>query len=114
VAREKPGAVRPVPGAPAELVESFVNALTRAAECFAALPGTLDAVRVHDQAFGKLIDADKVRDAYHDRLPATAANLAEAGTAAGHLLAQFTAVESSLGLSAATASGSSRPSMTGE
>jgi hypothetical protein len=93
VAGGKPDVVRSVPGVPASLVESFVGALTRAAQCFGTLPGTLESVRVHDEAFGKLIDADKVRDAYHDRLPVTAENLTEAGSVASHLLAQFTAAE---------------------
>ena len=50
----------------------------------------LEAGTVHEHAFGKLIDAAKVRDAYHDRLPATTGNLAEAREVAESFLAEFT------------------------
>jgi hypothetical protein len=85
--------VRSLPGVSASLVEPFVAALAQAAECFEGLPAALETARVHDTAFGKLIDAEKVRDAYHQRLPATATNLAEARAVLEHLRAQFAAVE---------------------
>ncbi len=44
-------------------------------------------------AFGKLIDAAKVRDAYHDRLPATQVNLTEAREVAESFVAEFTSKE---------------------
>ena len=67
------------------LVEAF-DALT---EKCADLSGQLEAGAVHEHAFGKLIDASKVRDAYHDRLPATEGNLREAREVAEAFLAEF-------------------------
>jgi hypothetical protein len=80
----------------------LARALEEAAQCFAALPGVLEAARVHDEAFGRLIDAQRVRDAYHDRLPATETNLAAAHDCAAHLLVRLAALE---GLEAGAAAG---------
>ena len=49
----------------------------------------LAAGTVHEHAFGKLIDAAKVRDAYHGRLPATRDNLAQAREVAESFLGEF-------------------------
>ena len=68
------------------LVEAF-EALTGGC---AELSGELEAGAVHEHAFGKLIDAAKVCDAYHDRLPATKVNLTEAREVAQSFLAEFT------------------------
>ncbi len=48
---------------------------------------------MHEHAFGKLIDAAKVRDAYHDRLPATQVNLTEAREVAESFVAEVTSKE---------------------
>jgi hypothetical protein len=69
---------RRLEGVPAQTVEAFVDALEAADAALRGITGHLEGARVHDLAFGRLIDADKVRDAYHDRLPATEVNLAEA------------------------------------
>lgn len=78
-----------VPGQAGDQALPLAEALARAVRCFAELPGTLEAARVHDQAFGRLIDAQRVRDAYHERLPATEENLAAAHDSAEHLLARL-------------------------
>lgn len=74
-----------------ELVRALVGALTAVEAGFAEFAAALEAGSVHEHAFGKLIDAAKVRDAYHERLPATRVNLAEAGEVARDLLAEFAA-----------------------
>jgi hypothetical protein len=83
------GLVRVLPGAEADLVRTLVDALGGLDAGFAAFAGQLETGAVHEHAFGKLIDAAKVRDAYHERLPATRVNLAEAGEVARSLLAEF-------------------------
>jgi hypothetical protein len=70
---------------------AFIEALTSASERLGGITARLEAARVHDEAFGKLIDADKIREAYHARLPATEHNLAEARNVIDHFLAQFAA-----------------------
>ena len=71
------------------LVESL-DALVSGCADFSA---KLAAGSVHEHAFGKLIDAAKVCDAYHDRLPATRGNLAEAREVAESFIAEFTGRE---------------------
>lgn len=84
------GAVRTLPGVEPAVVAAFAEALTSASERLGGISSHLEAARVHDRAFGKLIDAAKVRDAYHERLPATEHNLAEARDVIEHFLAEFT------------------------
>ena len=74
-----------------ELVRALVEAFDALTERCTDLSGQLEAGAVHEHAFGKLIDATKVCDAYHDRLPATKANLAEAREVAEAFLAEFAA-----------------------
>lgn len=73
-------------------IEGFLTSLSQASEALGAIPARLEAARVHDTAFGKLVDAAKVRDAYHERLPATEQNIAEARELIGHLINQFNGV----------------------
>ena len=87
----KTTAIRALPGVDLAAVTAFVDALASAAERLGGIAGSLNAARVHDEAFGKLIDAAKVRDAYHKRLPATEHNLGEARAVIEHLLTEFTA-----------------------
>lgn len=70
-------------------VTAFIEALTTASERLGGITAHLEAANVHDEAFGKLIDADKIREAYHARLPATEHNLAEARNVIDHFLAAF-------------------------
>lgn len=72
-------------------VAGFISALNTASERLGGIAGRLEAARVHDAAFGKLVDAEKVRDAYHRRLPATEHNLAEARAVIDHFLGEFAA-----------------------
>lgn len=83
------GAVRRLPGVAPERVSALVDALTEVERRCAAVAASLEAATVHEHAFGKLIDAAKVRDAYHDRLPKAKQNLAEAGAVAREFLAEF-------------------------
>ena len=78
-----------IEGVEAQAVPGFLASLAKASEALAAIPARLEAARVHDAAFGKLIDAAKVRDAYHQRLPATEHNIAEARALIGHYITQF-------------------------
>lgn len=80
-----------LPGVDPAAVTAFVEALTFGFERLSGITAHLEAARVHDEAFGKLIDADKIREAYHARLPATEHNLAEARTVIDHFLAEFAA-----------------------
>lgn len=84
-------AVRALQGVEPTAVATFIEALTSASERLGGITTHLEAARVHDEAFGKLIDADKIRDAYHARLPATEHNLAEARDVIDHFLAEFAA-----------------------
>jgi hypothetical protein len=84
-------AVRALQGVEPKAVAAFIEALTSASERLGGITAHLAAARVHDEAFGKLIDADKIRDAYHARLPATEHNLAEARSVIDHFLAEFNA-----------------------
>jgi len=86
----EPAALRALPGVESAAVSAFVAALAAARATLDAIPARLEAARVHDEAFGKLIDAHKVRDAYHDRLPATEHNIDEACSILDHLTAEFT------------------------
>ena len=81
--------IRPLAGAEPSAVADFLRALSSASERLGGITRHLEAARVHDEAFGKLIDAAKVRDAYHERLPATEHNLAEARAVIEHFLAEF-------------------------
>ena len=73
------------------LVRALVGSLESMEAGFAAFAGRLEAGAAHEHAFGKLVDAAKVRDAYHDRLPATLTNLAEAAQVAREFLDEFAA-----------------------
>ena len=84
-------AARTLQGVDPAAVTAFVEALTAASERLSVVADRLEAARVHDEAFGKLIDADKIREAYHARLPATEHNLAEARDVIDHFLAEFAA-----------------------
>jgi hypothetical protein len=82
-------ALRHLPGVEPAVVSAFMAALAAARTTLDAIPRRLEAARVHDDAFGKLIDAHKVRDAYHERLPATGHNIDEACSVIDHLTAEF-------------------------
>jgi hypothetical protein len=83
------GAVRRLPGVAPERVRALVEALAEVERRCGVFAASLEAATVHEHAFGKLIDAAKVRDAYHDRLPKAKENLAEAGAVAREFLAEF-------------------------
>lgn len=85
------GAVRRLPGVAPERVHALVDALTEIERRCGAFAERLDAGSVHEHAFGKLVDAGKVRDAYLDRLPKAKENLAEAAAVAREFLAEFAA-----------------------
>jgi hypothetical protein len=72
-----------------ELVRALVEALGAVGASSTEFSTALDAGTVHEHAFGKLVDAAAVRDAYHDRLPATKVNLAEAREVAESFTAEF-------------------------
>ncbi|HEV2635327.1 MAG TPA: hypothetical protein VGX23_09295 [Actinocrinis sp.] len=78
-----------IEGVVPDAVPGFLAGLAQASETLAGIPARLEAARVHDAAFGKLIDAAKVREAYHQRLPATEVNITEARELIDHFLAQF-------------------------
>lgn len=81
--------VKAIAGVAVADVEGFVASLTQASVALGGIPARLEAARVHDVAFGKLVDANKVRDAYHARLPATEHNIAEARELIAHIISQF-------------------------
>ena len=81
--------VRALPGVDPARVRALVDALAGVERCCGAVAERLQGATVHEHAFGKLIDAAKVRDAYHDRLPKAQENLAEAGTVAREFLTEF-------------------------
>jgi hypothetical protein len=83
--------VRELPGVEPALVRALVDALEAVGTACVTFGEQLAAAGVHEHAFGKLIDAAKVRDAYHDRLPATQVNLTEAREVAGEFVAEFSA-----------------------
>ena len=87
------GLVRVLAGVDAGLVRALVGALEAVGTACITFGERLDAGGVHEHAFGKLIDAAKVRDAYHDRLPATKVNLSEAREVGEEFLAEFTSKE---------------------
>jgi len=79
-----------------EALDAFVAALRTAEASLREVPGLLEGARVHDFAFGKMFEATEVRDAYHNRLPETENDIAEAcevidhfvtGLAGGHGIA---------------------------
>ena len=67
--------------------EAFVTALRAARAALREVPGKLESARVHDFAFGKLFEATEVRDAYHNRLPETEKDIAEACEVIDHFVA---------------------------
>lgn len=73
--------VRPDPMA------AFVAALQVAEASLREVPGKLEEARVHDFAFGKMFEATEVRDAYHQRLPETETDIAEACEVIDHFIA---------------------------
>ncbi|HTJ68732.1 MAG TPA: hypothetical protein VL551_14445 [Actinospica sp.] len=81
--------VRELPGVEPGLVRALVDALDAVGTACVTFGEQLRAAGVHEHAFGKLIDAAKVRDAYHDRLPATQVNLTEAREVAGEFVEEF-------------------------
>ena len=81
--------VKAIAGVASADVEGFVASLTQASVALGGIPARLEAARVHDVAFGKLVDAAKVRDAYHSRLPATGQNITEARELIAHMITQF-------------------------
>jgi hypothetical protein len=81
--------LRTPPGVDPAAVAGFVAALADASARLAGITRHLEAARVHDEAFGRLIDAAKVRDAYHQRLPATEHNLDEARSVIDRFVAEF-------------------------
>jgi hypothetical protein len=85
------GLVRDLPGVEGALVRALVDALGALEAGFTGFSERLEEGGVHEHAFGKLIDAAKVRDAYHDRLPATKLNLSDAGEVARSFLSEFAA-----------------------
>jgi hypothetical protein len=85
--------VRVLPGVESGLVEALVDALDAVRAACVTFGEQLDGAGVHEHAFGKLIDAAKVRDAYHERLPATRVNLTEAREVAESFAAEFTSKE---------------------
>jgi hypothetical protein len=87
------GLVRVLPGVEPDLVRALVGALESVGAACVTFEERLAAAGVPEHAFGKLIDAAKVRDAYHDRLPATKVNLTEAREVAESFVAEFTAQE---------------------
>ena len=87
---DESAALRTLPGVEPTAVSAFVAALAAARATLDTIPARLESARVHDEAFGKLIDAHKVRDAYHERLPATEHNIDEACSILDHLTAEFT------------------------
>lgn len=70
-----------------EATAAFVSALRAASAALAEVPGMIEGARVHDAAFGKLFEASQVRDAYHQRLPETEKDIAEAREVIGHFVA---------------------------
>ena len=89
-----------------EPVRALVDALEALGAGCADFAEKLGAASVHEHAFGKLIDAAKVRDAYHDRLPATGVNLAEAREVAESFLAEFTSGDGPSGIPTSSPTGS--------
>jgi hypothetical protein len=85
------GLVRDLPGVRPELVRGLVEALGAMRSSCLDFADRLGAGTVHEHAFGKLIDASKVCDAYHDRLPATQTNLSEAREVAESFITEFSA-----------------------
>ena len=69
-----------------EAAAAFVDALRAASAALAEVPGKLEGARVHDAAFGKLFEAAEVRDAYHQRLPETEKDIAEAREVIEHFV----------------------------
>ncbi|ACU76828.1 hypothetical protein Caci_8005 [Catenulispora acidiphila DSM 44928] len=68
-------------------MDAFVAALRAAEASLREVPGKLEGARVHDFAFGKMFEATEVRDAYHQRLPETEKDIAEACEVIDHFIA---------------------------
>jgi hypothetical protein len=73
-----------------EPVAAFAAALQAAQASLREVPGKLEGARVHDFAFGKLFEATEVRDAYHNRLPETEKDIAEACEVIDHFISGLT------------------------
>ena len=73
--------------ATADPMAAFVAALQAAKTALGEVPGKLEGARVHDFAFGKMFEATEVRDAYHQRLPETEKDIAEACEVIDHFVA---------------------------
>ena len=71
---------------PTAATEEFAAALRVAEAAMREIPGKLEGARVHDWAFGKLFEATEVRDAYHQRLPETEKDVAEACEVIDHFI----------------------------
>jgi hypothetical protein len=69
-----------------EAADAFVAALQAAQAALGEVPGLLEGARVHDFAFGKMFEATEVRDAYHNRLPETEKDIAEACEVIEHFI----------------------------
>ena len=67
--------------------EAFAEALRTAGAALAGVPALLEGARVHETAFGKLFEAAEVREAYHQRLPETENDIAEALEVIEHFVA---------------------------
>jgi hypothetical protein len=67
-------------------MDAFVAALRTAEASLREVPGKLEGARVHDFAFGKMFEATEVRDAYHNRLPETEKDIAEACEVLDHFI----------------------------
>ena len=67
-------------------MDAFVAALRAAEASLREVPGKLEGARVHDFAFGKMFEATEVRDAYHNRLPETEKDVAEACEVLDHFI----------------------------
>jgi hypothetical protein len=70
----------------ADPMDAFVAALRAAEASLREVPGKLEGARVHDFAFGKMFEATEVREAYHQRLPETEKDIAEACEVIDHFI----------------------------
>ena len=83
------GTLRVLPGVEPALLAALVEALGGIDRACGGFAEQLEHGGVHEHAFGKLVDAAKVRDAYHDRLPKTKENMEEARGVARDFLGEF-------------------------
>ena len=94
--------------------EAFVTALRAARAALREVPGKLESARVHDFAFGKLFEATEVRDAYHNRLPETEKDIAEACEVIDHFIGGLSAGHAIGGRDGAPPAPSSAPAWTAD